>query len=121
MCMRMRFVPLVLVLALIASCAQNESEALPPGVTVSPDGTGYCCEPRRYASCSGFFPGGYGARPNDCQGRLSDLSWTPTTREFIDAHGCAALNPSTGMSCIVFDGGPADTGPVDAADIDSGP
>lgn len=69
---------------------------------VSPDGMGYCCEPRRSGNCGSpsFYRGGYAARTSDCLLSLTDTIWVPTTLEFVDAHGCVYLDLMTAMSCI---------------------
>jgi hypothetical protein len=128
-----------LLLALLAACApgpDTPTDLGPPPdfgprvLGVSPDGMGYCCEPLRGGRSCGspeFLPGGYVANPHDCLVSLHDVIWVPTTREFIDAHGCVALDPRTALGCNApLDLGPADAElsdaeAADAASVDAGP
>lgn len=138
--------PLLLVIffAALTGCGPSDpvEPAPPPDLgplvaSVSPDGAGYCCEPRRWGNCGSpsFYAGGFAAMTRDCLNSYRDVIWVPTTREYVDAHGCVTLDHTTGLSCLVFDAGAADAGLEDAsiedasvedasvedASVDSGP
>jgi hypothetical protein len=119
---------LLLLVVFVASCGSDGAPAdlgaadFGPGVIgISPDGTGYCCEPLRGGRSCGspeFLPGGYVTDPRACLRSIHDVIWTPTTREFVDAYGCVALDPSTGMNCNALpDLGPSDAGSASDADV----
>ena len=128
-----KVLPHILLLTLLAGCDPGEPSAPtdlgppdfgPQVIGVSPDGTGFCCEPLRGGRSCGspeFLPGGYTTNPRNCLASISDIIWVSTTLEFVDAHGCVYLDTMTAMNCNTPDLGPADAGPADAAIDDSGP
>ena len=68
--------------------ANEDSSMLPPGVTVSPDGAGYCCPigPRYDCDCANL--GGFAPMPTAC-GCVHDAR--PPDERVVDAHGCEQI------------------------------
>lgn len=68
--------------------ADVDAATLPPGVTVSPDGAGYCCPigPRYDCDCAHL--GGFAPMPTGC-GCVYDAQ--PPDERVVDAHGCPRI------------------------------
>lgn len=133
---RFSWVSLSLVACGVASgCAPSAASNLPPGVSVAPDGIGFCCQAGT-PSCECRGTGGHVDRADQCgsTGRVCDAHpdlWQSAT----DAHGCnyytvamwtpgsSGCNPrrDTGTSRrpdvgvdAALDDAPIDDAPVDA-------
>lgn len=83
-----------------------DAGALPPGVTPSPDGAGYCCPPG-VPSCDCTSTGGFTIDPAVCEWgyRICDAHPSDWHLE-TDAHGCMAYSTTMDFCCNCPDAGP---------------
>ena len=123
---RFSWLSLTLLACGVASgCAATTPSNLPPGVTVAPDGVGFCC-PAGTPSCNCRSTGGHVEVADQCDGTYRTCDVPPSLWQLTtDAHGCRRYTfaPSTPDTRSCFPEYP-DTGSSprpDVSFVDAGP